>query len=82
MEERLRCKGSELDAAKYVAEAAQEALHEAEARGRDLYDENKRLSEHISVGGWVGVWLWAGWWVTVCLGPCHAVRGCGYSCLV
>lgn len=48
-EERLRSRAAELDAARGSAEAAAEKLEAAEARERDLYEENKRLTEHISV---------------------------------
>ena len=51
VEERLRARTGELDAARTSAEAADERAAEAEARARDMYEENKRLSEHISVGG-------------------------------
>lgn len=53
-EERLRGRSEELDAARGSLAAAGEALEEAEARGRELYEENKRLAEHIQVGGWMG----------------------------
>lgn len=53
VEERLHARTAELDASKAAADAAGEQLAEAEARGRDLYEENKRLSEHISVRAWV-----------------------------
>lgn len=71
-EERLRSRAGELDAARASAEAAGERAAEAEARGRDLYEENKRLSEHISVGG-CGCWLARGWtggeWLLSCVLP-------------
>lgn len=51
MEERLRARTGELDAARTSADAADERAAEAEARARDMYEENKRLSEHISVSG-------------------------------
>ena len=59
VEERLRCRAAEAEAAKGAAETAGERLGEAEARERDLYEENKRLAEHIArwVGGWVGIWV-------------------------
>lgn len=56
MEERLRGKTGELDAAQASAEEAAERLEASEARGRDLYEENKRLTEHISVCGWTQRW--------------------------
>ena len=49
VEGRLRCRGEELEAARAAAEAAAERLEESEARGRDLYEENRRLTAHISV---------------------------------
>ena len=58
-EERLRSRAGELDAARAGAEGAGERAAEAEARARELYEENKRLSEHISVGG--GVCAAVGW---------------------
>ena len=56
-EEKLRARTAELEDAKKTVEAATELLQDSEARGRELYEENKRLSEHIAVGGgggWVG----------------------------
>ena len=65
-EERLRARAGELADARAAAEAAGERAAEAEARGRDLYEENKRLSEHISVGGGAGgAEGRAGWCVAV-----------------
>ena len=51
VEERLRSKAAEMEAANAAAEAAAERLEASEARERDLYEENKRLSAHISVRG-------------------------------
>jgi hypothetical protein len=62
VEERLRCRAAEAEAAKGAAETAGERLGEAEARERDLYEENKRLAEHISVG-WGDLLWWVGGWV-------------------
>ncbi len=82
MEERLRTRAGELDAARAGAEAAGERAADAEARARDLYEENKRLSEHISVGG-RAAWLPAGWrWKGMARGAgplLHAITMC--SCV-
>lgn len=56
-DERLRGKAAELDVARASAEAAAEKLEASEARGRDLYEENKRLTEHISVS-WAAYISW------------------------
>ena len=61
LEERLRARGTEVDAARAAADAVEERLADSEARGRDLYEENKRLTEHISVGlGAVALWAGSG----------------------
>ncbi len=60
-EERLRAKGGELEDSQRTVEAATDMLAEAEVRARDLYEENKRLSEHISVGvGSMVLLCWVG----------------------
>ena len=64
MEERLRSKAAELEAARQEAESATERVGASEARERDLYEENKRLTAHISVSGargWAGGQVVDGW---------------------
>jgi len=48
-EKKGKQRATEADDAKMKLDASTEMLQEAESRVRELYEENKRLIEHISV---------------------------------